>query len=220
MAGGTAPQFEWWMLHALVVLFAGTWMCFAPPRTPRRLFAYVGVGVVAYFVLFYTGRSALAVGELWRASTFIGTLFLTAGWIVTNEVSIHNSRKQHTIAMVTDYLTNPQLVRDQATIHQFLPSAATKFTPAIADFKAQNHPLCVAIDRRLNFFEFLALGLFLDDLDEQIASEAFRGVVLSFYRQMEDYIEYWQGDDEETWEHLRWLYRRWSRRGSFHTPPV
>ncbi len=52
----------------------------------------------------YRLKSWLHPTDLWHAAPFLGSLLITIGWIVTSETAIRNSRKQHTISMITSHL--------------------------------------------------------------------------------------------------------------------
>src|SRR5947207_371167 len=60
--------------------------------------------------------------ELWiYIGLFLGPTLIAAGWIVTNEVTTKNSRKQHTITLLAQYFTNQQRIDDKETLNQELP---------------------------------------------------------------------------------------------------
>ena len=175
----------------------------------KRHYVYLAVAAVAYYLLYYIGRNAIEKDELWRASIFIGTIFVTIGWIVTNEISLINSRKQHTINLITDYMINTQRIYDKRMIRRYLPAYTTKLTAGIVSFDDEAHELCEAVDRELNFFEFIAIGLETGDLDLDISTRSIKTLMCSFCRQTEDYINHWQDKEPTTWEHMVALWKKW-----------
>jgi hypothetical protein len=148
-------------------------------------------------------------GEMWRLGVFFGSILVTIGWIVTNEFSIRNSRKQHTITLITTYFTNAQRIEDKKVIHKYLPTYRSKLTAEIVRFDAESHELLVAIDRELNFFEFLAIGVNRNDLDEALLRDCMENILCNSYEQAQLYIAHWRGIDPTTWERLAALYAKW-----------
>jgi hypothetical protein len=138
-----------------------------------------------------------------------GSLIVASGWIITNEISIANSRKQHTVNLMTAYFTNAQMVEDRNTIRDILPSYNNKMTPEVGDFTADNQ-LIRAINRELNFLEFLAAALERRDLDETLFKDCLGQIVINVYRQMEAYINYWRDENSQWWSYLAALYKRWT----------
>jgi hypothetical protein len=135
------------------------------------------------------------------------------GWIVTNEVSILNSRRQHTINIVIEFMHNPQRVKDKEVIREFLPNSSAKLTPQIAPFDQDAHRFIAAIDRELNFFEFIAAGIATGDLDPNLTRRCLRSIILNLVAQTKDYIDFWQARSPSTWEHLMRYADRLSRPG-------
>ena len=133
----------------------------------RRHYVYLGVIAVSFFTILLLVDDTLSRhdGELWRIAVFLGSVLLTVGWMVTNEIAILTNRRHHTINMITDYISGRQHIRDREVIRESLPKREDKLTPEIVDFDDENATLTQAIDRELNFFEFAAIGLESGDLD-------------------------------------------------------
>ncbi len=181
-------------------------------RMRRRFWVYVAVGIAAGAVLTLLYKEiALPDGKFWNAAPFLGSILVTIGWIVTSEVNIGNSRRQHTIALVTHHAFDPTRAANRDTIKQTLPTYKTKLTATMADFGNETLPLLKAIDLELNFYEFLALGMASGDLDEHLIRRSLRGQFVSFYQQTEDYIDFWRLQDRRTWVELAAMYTRWQR---------
>jgi len=179
-------------------------------KLQRRHYVYAAILGLGLFYLSTIALEALENGQdQWRVTVFIGTLFVTFGWMVTNEISITNARKQHTINIVTDYMINTNRIADRQVIKAKLPKHTDVFTPAVAPYDDEVSAFVQSIDRELNFFEFVAIGLETGDLDQDIVERSFKLMARSFYLQTKDYIEHWQAEDDTIWEHFTRLCARW-----------
>jgi hypothetical protein len=129
--------------------------------------------------------------------SFAGAMLVASGWIVTNEISIRNLRKQHTISLLSDFLIRKERLEDRKLIKKMLPKFALITTVTGVSFDDDNSDLLQAIDRELNFYEFVAVGLENGDLDPYITYSTVRGLMVGFVKQVEAYIDYWRARDAE-----------------------
>lgn len=90
-------------------------------------------------------------GKVWNAAPFLGSLLITIGWIVTSEVAIGNSRRQHTITLITQHAFDVTRAANRDIIKLTLPSYQSKLMASMADFVDETLPLLKAIDLELNF---------------------------------------------------------------------
>ena len=204
------------LAHLISAAVAGAFCLAHLSHLRRRHLYYGGVALAIYISFFYLIKDAIEQEELWRISTFLGTIFVTVGWIVSNEVSLHNSRKQHTINIITKYIESNQNSAEREIWHRYLPNIYSKLNRLKVDFANECNDFLVILDRKLNYFEFIAIGLETGDLDEEIARRSLRDLFCNLYAQTEDYIQYWQDRTasgeraSETWDHLTRLNARWS----------
>jgi hypothetical protein len=198
-----------WFLIGIIVLFAIVARVQYPRFVRRRYFFYALVAIVSA-IGFYIDLHDLwgDPDKEWQITIFLGSNLIVLGWIFTNEISLSNSRKQHTITLITTFVTSAQRVADKQEIRSRLPRAA-KLTGALVNYDDENNDLIQSIDRELNFFEFIAIGVLSGDLEEAMAKRMLSGVVTGFIEQVRDYIDYWRGLDSETWENVCTLYDRW-----------
>ncbi len=176
-----------------------------------RYCLYSLVGLVALLGIAYDFYDIFhASGQTWQVTTFPGAVLVATGWIVTNELALRNSRRQHTINLVTTLMTNERRIQDKEKIRSKLPRGK-HLNRTILDYDNENDLLAQAIDRELNFYEFLAIGIFNADLDERMAKRMLRGLVVGFVEQVEDYILYWQSKDRETWADVYALHKKWQQ---------
>jgi hypothetical protein len=182
-----------------------------PPRVNARYCVYAGVSVIALVALgFDIINNVWGDQKQWQITIFLGSMLIAAGWVVTNEVTIRNSRKQHTINLITTLMTNQKRIEDKEKIREKLPRSQ-RLNRTILDYDAENDPLAQAIDRELNFYEFIAIGLATGDLDENIARRMLDGLLTNCVWQVEDYILHWRSKNKTTWEDVSELYKRWAR---------
>lgn len=176
-----------------------------------RYCLYAIVGIAAAVVLVLLGYESFWTkdGEAWHMSIFAGSVLLTIGWIVSTEVTINSARKRHTIDLITYYIFNPQRTDDRTLIKRYLPRHVDELNNTIVDFNDETHELTTAVDRELNFFEFLAIGINRGDLDDDLAKRCLKSIFCNFHDQVEHYIEHWRNQDNTTWEHLGPLCKKW-----------
>lgn len=192
---------------ALALLATSIWGRF---KLRRRYLAYVAVGILAYFLLFYFVRLGYENrGTLLGLAPFLGSLLLTLGWVVSNEISLYNARKQHTIKLLTDYMFTSTRIEDRKLIKAKLSSYKNKLTPEVVEFTSEADEFLQAVDRELNFFEFLAIGLDTGDLDPDVAKKSLLHLFCAFYEQTEAYVDYWHEEAPGTWIYLRRMYPKW-----------
>lgn len=159
---------------------------------------------------FATWDAARYGGRYAQVMSFAGAMLVAAGWMVTNEVAIRNSRRQHTITLISDYMIRRERLEDKRTIRRYVPkSNISVSTVGGFSYADETHELAIAIDRELNFFEFVAVGLENGDLDPKISYETIRGILCPFIKQVRPYIDHWQTLDSEIWEHATALADRW-----------
>jgi len=180
-------------------------------RMRWRFLIYVLVGFAAGCVMVPLVLEIVA-GEtkIWNAAPFFGSVLLTVGWIVASEVNVGNSRRQHTISLITQHAFDPKRAENRDTIKKTLPKYDVKLTSDMVDFDSETADLTKAIDLKLNFYEFLAVGSIRGDLDENLIRTALNGQFKSFYRQTENYIEFWRAKDRKIWQELAAMYTRWN----------
>ena len=179
-------------------------------RMRHRFWIYLIVGVAAAAVLGSLYQEIIKQdGKVWNAAPFLGSLLITIGWIVTSEVAIGNSRRQHTITLITQHAFDVTRAANRDIIKLTLPSYQSKLMASMADFADETLPLLKAIDLELNFYEFLAVGVVRGDLDEQLIRRSLQSQFMNFYLQAEDYIIFWQSRNKATWSELSAMYTRW-----------
>jgi hypothetical protein len=62
-----------------------------------------------------------ADGNLWHVAPFYGSALPTVGWVFSSELSVKNSKRQHTITLVTQHTSDPQRIKNRDVILKYLP---------------------------------------------------------------------------------------------------
>jgi hypothetical protein len=206
------PEIAVWFVTGAVILFAITARIQYPKIVRYRYFFYSFVLALASAGFYLDFRDLWGdPHQEWQITVLLGSSLIVLGWIFTNEMAIHNSRKQHTINLITQLVTSSQRVRDMRTIRRSLPNR-TKLTPTVFNYTDEAHPLAQAIDRELNFLEFIAIGINSGDLEDRMAKRMLAGMMIFFVTQVRDYIDFWRARDSETWEDACGLVDRWNER--------
>ncbi len=181
-------------------------------RMRRRFWLYLAVGAMAAAFLAALVRETSGLSDqIARLAPSFGYILITIGWIVTSEVNIGNSRRQHTITLITQHAFEPQRAAHRDIIKLTLPTYRSRLHAAPGlDFDDELSPLLKAIDRELNFYEFLAVGAASGNLDERLLKESLGGQFKAFYAQVEEYVVHWRKKNDATWRELSRMYARWS----------
>jgi hypothetical protein len=180
-------------------------------RIRRRFWIYFSVGAaVAAFLGLLIHDTAGMSDQSSRLAPFVGYILITIGWIVTSEVNIGNSRRQHTITLITQHAFDPQRAANRDIIKQTLPSFQSKLHSTLSIyFDDETSALLKAIDLELNFYEFLAVGAATGNLDESLIKQSLGSQFMAFYVQVEAYITHWRAKNDKTWRELSLMYTRW-----------
>lgn len=141
---------------------------------------------------------------------FIGPALLTIGWMVSCEIAIRNSRRQHTISVLLQHAFDKHRQENREKIRKLVPNSKSKLTASGGpDFDDEKDPSLFAIDLELNFWDFIAIGIFQGDLDEAMLRRALRSQLRTAFYQYEDYIDHWRKDNDKIWIDLVKLHKRW-----------
>lgn len=147
--------------------------------------------------------------EFWKlAGLFLGPTLVAVGWVVTNEVNIRNSRKQHAIDLIMQYFTNGNRIADKDRLNKELPfPAQLDRTKINFDDTTDEFLRCVA--RELNYFDFLASAILHRDIDEHLLRRVLEPIIWRYCIQFRPYIEHWQAKEPTYWADLTALDHQW-----------
>jgi hypothetical protein len=187
---------------------------------------------VLYRVIFplYLTPAVSGYTNFWQLIVpYSGSVLITIGWMTTSEFNIRNARKQHTINFLTEVLRGQTRMDDLTIIKSFLPTLkdvicndiaqiaplpiAIRPIPTLPPFKFGDdaHLLCRSLDRELNLFEFMAIGIFQKDFDEVILKRSLRSFVITFCNQCDPYVVFSRDGGKEPWSNLSILANNWRR---------
>src|SRR5437870_1194394 len=105
------------------------------PQIRIRFVIYAIVGLVAFAALGFAIWDSGSGHDYAEVMPFAGAMLVATGWMVTNEISVRNSRRQHTITMISDYMLRAERIRDSETIRKYLP----KTTSLISEINNLNY---------------------------------------------------------------------------------
>lgn len=136
----------------------------------------------------------------------VATAGATAGWIYTARWHRLNSRKGHTFNAIL-----------QATSSIEYRNAFGKIAPLLAQKRKitknqYNKPdIKDALRFLLNYYEVLAAGIRIGDIDEKLLIYTEKGLILKLLDQADLYIQslITTRDRATIYEHLEWLHKRW-----------
>jgi hypothetical protein len=204
----------WMHVTAWLVAVGGSIYTSAPHKLhiERRHFVYCFLLAVACFT-YAAALTAIyelnGTAEFWKfIGLFLGPTLVAVGWVVTNEVNIRNSRKQHTINLVMQYFTNAKRIEDKDALNQALPFPSV-LDPTKYDFDDTSNDLLRSAARELNYFDYLASAVLHREIDEQLLRRVFGIIIRHYCMQLRPYIEHWRRKDNTYWEDLIALDRRW-----------
>lgn len=145
--------------------------------------------------------------EFWKyTGLFLGPTLIAVGWVVTNEVNVRNSRKQHTINLIVQYFTNAKRIEDKDEINKSLPWPQVVAKP---DYSDTTDALLRSMSRELNYFDFLASAILRNEIDDALMRRVFQDVIRHWCIQFAPFIAHWRGNNRETWADLIELYQHW-----------
>jgi hypothetical protein len=202
----------------LIVAIALVVVSFFSDWIERRHYVYAVIATIATCIIVaalsaaYQAESNSGTSDFWRtAALFFGPTLVAIGWVVTNEVTTLNSRKQHTITLINQYFTNAQRIEDKRKIAQRLAGRLI-IDPTVYDFDDHTHPFLTTVQRELNYLDFLASSILRREVDEGLLKRVLRDILLRHHDQLLPYIKHCQCRSPDTWADFSKLYDRWTSR--------
>ncbi len=144
-----------------------------------------------------------------------------------HEVAQKSQRKQHTINILLEMRMSPEFrtlneqrkavftayndisYDDWNRAREASANARTERNPKrISDAQTQTNA-AEALTSVLNYYEFLALGIRIGDLDEDLLKRSLRGMMCNLVDDARDVIAGLRETSDKTYEHLVWLYGKW-----------
>lgn len=147
------------------------------------------------------------IAKFWNVTFFIGSVLLVLGWITTSEIAVKNSKTQHTISLLTEYLFSSVHGEDIDLINDVIGSQ--NFSTSHQQFDEATK-LTTAINRELNFLEFVAAAYETKDIDRKLFKRYMKSTLSHRCDKYSDYINFWKARQPTIWEHLLRLNDKWS----------
>lgn len=171
-------------------------------------------------VFVYDGTNKLPMVAMLAATA------ATIGWIAQRQGSINISRKQHTLTILLQFRQSELFNRHRTNMFSYYPDGID-ITPAEAvklldqrknsDLYSvelngeQTYPVIESIYYICNFFEFLAAGVRMGDLDGDLLNETIGGIMRSVYKKSDEILKIDQKIDAngkpttKTFDNFYWL---------------
>ena len=173
------------------------------------------------------------VSDYRTMATLAGFFFAVFAFFHNAKDKLDQARKQHTLDILFDTRLSSEFRRhlenrkryfgegekvDPALFWEYLRPGIRPLDETSEPFRKRE--CAEAIRALLNYYEFLALGIAREDLDEDMLKGTIRGIMVRLVRDMYDVIEthrmpnpHNDAVNEKTYEHLIRLYMRWKKDG-------
>jgi hypothetical protein len=170
----------------------------------------VGVLIVAgvvVIILAFAGQLAPVHAVVFAAFSAM------IGWIISVQTTRRNSRKQHTMAVLMQARLSTEFNNRVRSFYAKCPLNRNVTTTDLSDPEFQQ--VLPDIRYLLNYYEFLAVALRHDDLDEELLRDCVRGQLCAFYEKAKVVIDDSRSSDPRgaanstRYSELEALYRKW-----------
>ena len=143
-----------------------------------------------------------------QQAVLIAAALATIGWLYTSRKNRTLSRKQHTVNTMLSSLFDEHMTKCKDVVSPHLTAGECP------DFNDPAH----TADREafrfvLNFYEFIAVGIRNGDFDEKMMIDSSRGTIIALFKCCEKQIYAIRNtrSRQSTYEHIEWLYKRWTK---------
>lgn len=155
--------------------------------------------------------------------------FATLGWLATSWVTRSISRRQHTVNVLLQHRFSAEMSTYMTSILARYPigsqidageagklvaaeksTGAERVTDHTADTDAARKSVCDAIDRVLNYYEFLAIGIKKGDLDAAVMKDFYRGMLTGLAEHCHGLVSLYRQENDRVYENLVDLYFAWT----------
>jgi hypothetical protein len=132
----------------------------------------------------------------------LAAVLATLGWLTQRHQAIDISRKQHTMAILTQFRNSEIFNRHRLNLLKQYPPGVKptrgqiddilqeRNKPENFDIKDQKFPVAESLYFIANFWEFVSAAIISGDLDKQLVEETISTVMVSFYEKFRTFIEH------------------------------
>ncbi|UYN96092.1 MAG: DUF4760 domain-containing protein [Enhydrobacter sp.] len=181
--------------------------------------------LVGILLLDYT-KEAGPIGQ----ATIYAAMMATIGWLTSAFLSVRNqieqnrilrdlSRKQHTLNVLLQMRESAEFNKHRYAYAKAFPRNSSIAPDHLyhlkqeAENNGQNsfddpHPYD-ALRYLANYFEFLAVALRANDLDESLLKKSLRGVMVNFHSRANAFIKLNQEEEQRAYEHFCHVVEQW-----------
>lgn len=179
----------------LLTLLLHTWRSkrLLSQRELYTIFMTIVVFSLGVFIIFFIPENRSS-GPI----IYCGVL-ATLGWLYSNVISVHNGRKAHTMTVLLQMRLSSEMRQHRANVFSRYPYSLARIPadhlPELKreraspeNFIAPKIPILESIYFIINYYEFIAAGVELDDLDETLIKNTIRGILVENYSFYEEII--------------------------------
>ena len=168
----------------------------------------------AAFVFLATVSGALESSDTRSLATGVAAIIALATFLGNAHQQAVRDRKQHTIRMLMDARLSPvfrKLLKDRTIMFPPGTRIPVENYERIADWPAEgperrSREALVAI---LNYYEFIAAGIYSGDLDEQLLRRTIRAIMCNLIDDARDLIVHFQRENPALYVHVVRLFNQW-----------
>lgn len=186
---------------------------------------------------FYIYNSALWIKsktELGHSISIIAILFATIGWVITVRSNRHLSKIQHTVNILLEHSFSNEARGHAITLYTYVTGDAPLTKENVDSlFENRKHQTGKAlydpnsneipsekatynsIRAMLNYFEFLAIGMKMGDVDTKMIKDFFHVIICEYCEKTKMFIKKCNDTESLEYENLIELYRAWKPSDTF-----
>lgn len=183
----------------------------------------VAVGFLVEYYWLSGGVSQITGANVAPIATSLSVIVATLGIAISVFVSTRNSVKQHTINLLfqTRFSTFPfhqmreKVVARYPTAVKPVGITKTQFDaweqsqPTGTQTTSPDRDLANALTYLANYYEFIAVGARLHDLDKNLLAETVSGNLIWTFELLQPFIEEERGENPQLFIHFHHLYLEW-----------
>jgi hypothetical protein len=165
----------------------------------------VAACALTIWVLFGSGKAEHIV--------LFGAISAMTGWFISADIARRNSKKQHTMAVLTQVRISTEMNSRIKALYSVYPIGRSLSEPDTEKSEKEQTDALAAARYVLNYYEFLAVALRHGDLDHDLLKDCIRGQLCDFVDKARVVIDNHREQDPQKpsrrYSELLALYAKW-----------